>query len=77
MRTGAALPQGVFEMTRVQIMDPAGFDKPLLAATALVPAGWRPEGGVPGLLGAARAGRVVEPDALGRPERPRSGGGLR
>jgi hypothetical protein len=46
VRSGAALPPGVFEMTRVQIMDPSGFDKPLLAATTLVPAGWRPEGGV-------------------------------
>ena len=42
----AKLPPGVFEMSRVEIMDPSGFEKPMLAATVLVPAGWRPEGSV-------------------------------
>jgi hypothetical protein len=42
----APLPPGVYAMSRVQIMDSSGFEKPLLAATALIPAGWRGEGGV-------------------------------
>jgi hypothetical protein len=33
-------------MSRVKIMDPAGFEKPLLAATVLIPAGWRSEGSI-------------------------------
>ena len=34
----APLPPGVFRMSRAQIMDPSGFEKPVLAATVLVPA---------------------------------------
>lgn len=45
-KAAAPLPPGVYQMSRVQIMDPSGFEKPLLAATALIPAGWRAEGGV-------------------------------
>jgi hypothetical protein len=44
--SSAPLPPGVFQMSRVQIMDPSGFEKPMLAATALVPYGWRAEGSV-------------------------------
>jgi len=40
------LPNGVFEMSRVRIMDPSGFDRPIPAASALIPAGWRFEGGI-------------------------------
>ncbi len=45
-RAAAPLPPGVFQMSRVQIMDNSGFDKPIRAATVLIPAGWRAEGGV-------------------------------
>lgn len=42
----AALPPGVYQMSRVQIMDPSGFEKPIPAATLLIPAGWQSRGGV-------------------------------
>lgn len=42
----ASLPPGVFAMTRYRIVDPSGFEKPMLAATALIPAGWKAEGKV-------------------------------
>jgi hypothetical protein len=42
----ASLPPRVFAMTRHRIMDPSGFEKPMLAATALVPAGWKADGKV-------------------------------
>lgn len=64
----ATLPPGVFEMSRARIMDPSGFEKPLLAATVLVPAGWRTEGGVVwgphGLCGADYAAKwqAASPD---------------
>lgn len=38
------LPSGVYAMSQIQIIDPNGFDRPMVAATALIPAGWRSEG---------------------------------
>lgn len=43
---GATLPAGAFRVQPVEIMDRQGFEKPLVAATVLMPAGWRPEGQV-------------------------------
>lgn len=40
------LPQGVYQMSQARIMDPSGFDKPMLAATVLIPSGWRAQGGI-------------------------------
>lgn len=40
------LPQDVYQMSQARIMDPSGFDKPMLAATVLIPSGWRAQGGV-------------------------------
>lgn len=47
-RTGPArqLPAGVFEMQKAQIVDQNGFAQPMLAATLLIPAGWRTQGGI-------------------------------
>lgn len=45
-RSARSLPPGVFRMTRAQIMDPAGFEKPMLAATVLIPDGWSAQGSV-------------------------------
>ncbi|MEQ8179274.1 MAG: hypothetical protein RIA10_13165 [Amphiplicatus sp.] len=42
----AALPQGTVMMRKVEVMDPSGFARPMVAATALIPAGWRAEGGI-------------------------------
>lgn len=40
------LPPGVWRVQPTQIMDPSGFERPMVAATALIPAGWSTEGGV-------------------------------
>lgn len=42
----AALPPGAVRLRRVEIMDPNGFEKPMVASTVLVPDGWRTQGGV-------------------------------
>ena len=39
-------PPGSLRVERAQIVDRQGFEKPLVAATMLVPAGWRHEGAV-------------------------------
>lgn len=39
------LPQGVLRLQRTSIMDPSGFEKPMVAATAFAPVGWRTQGG--------------------------------
>jgi hypothetical protein len=41
-----ALPPGVFEMARAEIVDRNGFERPIVAATVLIPKGWTLEGGV-------------------------------
>jgi hypothetical protein len=41
-----ALPADAVQVQVVQIMDPGGFGSPMVAARALVPAGWKTEGGV-------------------------------
>ena len=38
------LPKGVLRMQRTSIMDPSGFEKPMVAATAFAPVGWRTQG---------------------------------
>ncbi len=40
------LPPGTVQVQRVQIIDPSGFDRPMTAASILLPVGWRAEGGV-------------------------------
>lgn len=40
------LPPGAVRLQRMEIMDPGGFERPMVAATALVPIGWRAQGGV-------------------------------
>jgi hypothetical protein len=40
------LPPGALRVDVVEIMDPAGFGRPMVAARALVPSGWRAQGGV-------------------------------
>lgn len=39
-------PAGTLRVQKVEIMDRQGFEKPLVAATILVPVGWKGEGGV-------------------------------
>lgn len=41
-----ALPPGAQIVSQTQIVDQNGFERPMTAATALVPAGWRTQGGV-------------------------------
>ncbi len=40
------LPQGAARVQQVEIVDQRGFEQPLVAATGLIPFGWRAEGGV-------------------------------
>ncbi len=40
------LPPGAVRVQRVEIMDRNGFEKPLVASTILIPAGWSHEGGI-------------------------------
>lgn len=42
----SSLPSGSIEVMLTDIMDPRGFDRPMAAAKALVPKGWRTQGGV-------------------------------
>jgi hypothetical protein len=48
VQSGAApgLPQGTVMMQKAEIVDASGFAQPMVAATLLVPAGWRTEGGI-------------------------------
>jgi hypothetical protein len=41
-----SLPQGVSRLQPTTIMDTSGFEKPVVAFSALAPAGWRAQGGV-------------------------------
>ena len=41
-----ALPPGAIEVQVSEITDPGGFGRPMVAARALVPPGWRTQGGV-------------------------------
>lgn len=41
-----ALPPGTLRLQKAQIIDPSGFDRPMVAATMLIPAGYRPQGGI-------------------------------
>lgn len=41
-----ALPAGALRVDLVEIMDRNGFEKPMVAARALVPQGWKTQGGV-------------------------------
>lgn len=40
------LPPGAVRVQRVEIMDRNGFEKPMVASTVLIPAGWSHEGGI-------------------------------
>jgi hypothetical protein len=66
--TTVSLPPGVFAMTRFRVTDASGFEKPMLAATALIPAGWKADGkvvwGPHGLCGVdyALQWQAVSPD---------------
>jgi len=42
----APLPPGVVQVSRIDIPDPSGFERPMTAASTFIPAGWRSEGGV-------------------------------
>ncbi len=44
--TTRPLPPGALRVQRAEIIDAQGFEKPLVAATMLIPAGWRTEGGI-------------------------------
>lgn len=44
--TGGALPRGVWRVQPVDIVDGRGFERPLVAYRAMVPAGWRAQGGI-------------------------------
>ncbi len=41
-----ALPKDAIRLRPAQIVDPSGFERPMTAATILVPAGWKAQGGV-------------------------------
>ena len=62
------LPSGTLRVERAEIIDRQGFEKPLVAATILVPAGWRHEGvvdwkpGVPCSSGYSLRLRAQSPD---------------
>ncbi len=43
---GAATPANVIRLQRVEIMDPSGFERPMVAFNALIPVGWKLQGGV-------------------------------
>ena len=45
-RAARPLPAGVYEMQSAQLVDNNGFERPLVAATILIPAGWTLQGGV-------------------------------
>jgi hypothetical protein len=69
------LPSGALEVHLVEIVDQTGFGRPMTAARALVPVGWRTEGGVqwsramPGCADPATFGwAAVSPDGLSRIE---------
>ncbi|MEM9013981.1 MAG: hypothetical protein AAGB02_02630 [Pseudomonadota bacterium] len=40
------LPQGAIRVERAKIIDAQGFEKPMTAATMLIPAGWKTQGGI-------------------------------
>lgn len=40
------LPEGALRVQRVEFIDRQGFEKPMVAATIMVPAGWQQEAGV-------------------------------
>jgi hypothetical protein len=42
----AAAAPGTVRLQRAELVDPSGFERPMVAATILVPAGWRAQGGV-------------------------------
>lgn len=46
------LPAGTWRAQRAEIVDRRGFDKPMVAMTMLVPAGWRQQGEVAWTVGA-------------------------
>ena len=46
MTAAADLPPGALRVQRVEFVDHKGFEKPLVAATIMVPAGWRQQAGV-------------------------------
>src|SRR4051812_26237382 len=41
-----AQPAGTLHVQRAEVIDRQGFDKPMVAATMMVPAGWRTQGDV-------------------------------
>ncbi|MCB1675034.1 MAG: hypothetical protein KDI01_02010 [Halioglobus sp.] len=45
-KTSPALPDGAVRAERVNIVDRNGFEQPMTAATMLVPAGWKTQGGI-------------------------------
>ncbi len=40
------LPPGVYAVEKKQIMDASGFERPLVAGTIMIPAGWSMQGGI-------------------------------
>ena len=45
-QSSQALPKGAIRVMKADIVDPSGFEKPMTAATILVPHGWQTQGGV-------------------------------
>lgn len=41
-----ALPTGAIHVERAEILDPTGFEAPMVASTLFLPSGWRSQGGV-------------------------------
>ena len=71
--TAQSLPAGSVEVSLTSIMDPRGYDRPMIAAKALVPKGWRTQGGV--IWPQATCGELarfdwaaISPDGLSRVE---------
>lgn len=46
VQASAPLPTGTVRMQRVEVIDPKGFAQPVVAGTALIPAGWQTSGGI-------------------------------
>jgi hypothetical protein len=82
------IPEGAHKLQKVAIVDSQGFGKPIAAVTALIPIGWKPNGGVVwkinnsgcGVNGTSFQWEAVSPDGLSRlailPEETWSGNNL-
>lgn len=55
--TSAGMPGSTYRLQRVDIIDPSGFGRPMTAVTVLVPAGWKPQGGIDWAINVSGCGK--------------------